>query len=183
MASMIGRVSGLGLGIEFVYTRQQAVLDQRQRGTLNDEAFRRRIHYEEHWGFPWTGYRLLLERARTLGVPVFALDREPRGGASQLAVRDDHAARQIARILTEGRAGRLLVFFGESHVSPGRLPRKTLLQARGMGMDPSSVTVLQDPEGAYWNFLREGARAPAFADLGDGCFATFHTAPLHRYER
>ena len=35
---------------------------------LVDEAFLRRIHYREEWGYPWAAYAELLDRARFLGV-------------------------------------------------------------------------------------------------------------------
>jgi uncharacterized iron-regulated protein len=70
---------GVVLGVEFVYTRQQAILDRRQEGAIDDRTFLRRIHYREEWGYPWDGFRDLLDRARALAVPVVALDR-PRGG-------------------------------------------------------------------------------------------------------
>ncbi len=174
---------GLGLGVEFVHARQQGALDLRQAGRLDDESFLRRIRYAEEWGFPWAGYRALLDQSRALDVPVFALDRSPRGGAAQLGARDDHAARRIVRILTEGRASRLLVFFGESHVTPRRLPRRVEAFGGAAGISCPFVTVLQDPEGAYWESLEASAAPPRFADLGEGCFAVFHTSPLERYER
>jgi hypothetical protein len=183
LESLATRIPGVGLGVEFAFTRQQGILDLRQAGRLDDAEFQRRIHYDEQWGFPWTGYRELLDRARALEVPVFALDRGPRGGASQLSARDDHAARRIVRILTEGRADRLLVFFGESHVSPGRLPRRVRTLARRSGLDAAAVVVLQDPEETYWRSLAAGAIPPRYVRLGEECFATFHTSPLERYER
>jgi hypothetical protein len=183
LRALAARRSGLGLGVEFVHTLQQGALDSRQAGQLDDASFLRRIRYAEEWGFPWAGYRALLDQSRALGVPVFALDRSPRGGAAQLRARDEHAARRIVRILTEGRAARLLVFFGESHVTPLRLPRRVGTLGARAGIVGPFVTVLQDPEGAYWESLKTGSAPPRFADLGDGCLAVFHTAPLERYER
>lgn len=183
LRALATRRPGLGLGVEFVHTVQQGALDLRQAGRLDDASFLRRIRYTEEWGFPWAGYRALLDQSRALGVPVFALDRSPRGGAAQLGARDDHAARRIVRILTEGRASRLLVFFGESHVTPRRLPRRVEALGARAGIAGPFVTVLQDPEGAYWESLEAGSAPPRFGDLGEGCFAVFHTAPLERYER
>ena len=50
-ADLLGRVAAevpkLALGIEFVYTRQQSLLDRRQMHGLDDEAFLKRLHYGE----------------------------------------------------------------------------------------------------------------------------------------
>ncbi|NIR59696.1 MAG: ChaN family lipoprotein, partial [Gammaproteobacteria bacterium] len=85
----------LSLGIEFVYTRQQDLLDRRQAGELDDDTLLRRLHYREEWGYPWDGYRDLLDTARRLGVRVLALDVGPRQGFDGLRRRDEHAARRI----------------------------------------------------------------------------------------
>ena len=76
------------LGIEFVFARQQPLLDRRQAGLIDDVTFLRRIHYREEWGYPWEGFAALLDRARTIGVPVHALDAPPRGGFDGLTRRD-----------------------------------------------------------------------------------------------
>lgn len=185
LAALATRTRGLGLGVEFVPTRQQRALDRRQRGEMSDEDFLRRIHYRGDWGYPWEGYKELLDTARDLGVPAFALDRSPRGGVRGLGRRDEHAARRIREILRSGGATRLLVFFGESHVSPGRLPKRAAARTTtGAGeSSPSSIVVLQDPEEAYWWFLESSEGAPPVAELEGGCLAVFHTSPLERYER
>ncbi len=172
----------LVLGVEFVYTRQQEILDRRQDGTLDDATFLRRIHYREEWGYPWTGFRDLLDRARRLGVPAVALDRPPRGGFDGLARRDAHAARRIAAALVGGAKTRMLVLFGESHLARGHIPRLVTRALARRGAARRSVTVFQDPEPVYWSALARAGAAPEAVRLSGGSFAVFHTPPLMRYE-
>jgi Haem-binding uptake, Tiki superfamily, ChaN len=170
------------LGVEFVYTRQQAILDRRQDGSIDDPTFLRRIHYREDWGYPWEGFRELLDRARSLHVPVYALDRPPRGGFDGLRRRDVHAARGIAAVLAERPRRAMLVLFGESHLARGHVPREVdrLLAARGFPR--RAVTVFQDPEPVYWSALSRSKAVPEAVRFADGAFAVFHTPPLARYE-
>lgn len=182
LESLAPRPRATVLGVEFVYTRQQRLLDLRQRGDLDDEAFLRRIHYEEEWGWPWEGYRALLDAARELGVPVVALDRAPRGGVARIAKRDDHAARRIVASLLDRPGSRMLVLFGESHVAAGHLPKRVRSHAARHGIAPRESRVFQDPDRAYWSFVSAGAAVPDAVAFGDGAYGVFHAAPLAKYE-
>ncbi len=182
LLAALARRGRVVLGVEFVYTRQQEILDRRQAGTLDDRSFLRRIHYREEWGYPWEGFRETLDRARELGVPVVALDRPPRGGFDGLRRRDVHAARGIASILAERPKRSMLVLFGESHLARGHMPREVdRILARG-GLKRRAVTVFQDPEPVYWSMLSRSQSIPEAVRFESGSFAVFHTPPLARYE-
>ncbi len=182
LAELARRVSRLSLGIEFIYTRQQELLAQRQAGVLDDDAFLRRVHYEEEWGYPWEGYRALLDRARELGVPVHALDRPPRGGFDGLAARDEHAARRIAALASADPTGRILVFFGESHLSRSHVPHRVRTRLARSGVEPRQASIFQDPDSVYWRLVAAGERVPRAVGLGDDTYAVLHTSPLAKYE-
>jgi hypothetical protein len=170
------------LGVEFVYTRQQDILDRRQSGSIDDRTFLRRIHYREEWGYPWEGFRALLDRARSLGVPVVALDRPPRGGFDGLRRRDEHAARGIAAVVSERPRSSMLVLFGESHLARGHVPRQVDRLLARRGLTRRSVTVFQDPEPVYWSALSRSQVVPEAVRFEGGGLAVFHTPPLARYE-
>jgi len=172
----------VALGVEFVYTRQQRSLDRRQAGEISDAEFLRRIHYEEEWGYPWEGYRDLLDRARDLGVDVIALDVPPRGGVANLARRDDRVARRIAALLVERPEMRLVVLFGETHLAPGHLPRGVRRRLKRAGIARDEVVVLQSPDGLYWTALSREETLPEAVHVDDRTWATLHTAPLQKYE-
>ena len=170
------------LGVEFVYTRQQETLDRRQEGSIDDRTFLRRIHYREEWGYPWDGYRDLLDRARRLGVPVIALDRPPRGGFDGLRRRDAHAARAIAALLTQQPRTAVLVLFGESHLARLHVPREVERLLSRAKVRRRAITVFQDPEPVYWSALSRSQPVPQAVRFAGGAFAVLHTPPLARYE-
>jgi len=170
------------LGVELVYTRQQDILDRRQEGSIDDRTFLRRIHYREEWGYPWEGFRDLLDRARSLGIPVIALDRSPRGGFDGLRRRDAHAARGIAAVLSQRPRSAMLVLFGESHLARGHVPREVERVLARRGIARKAVTVFQDPEPVYWSSLSRSQTVPEAVRFDGGAFAVFHTPPLARYE-
>lgn len=172
----------IALGVEFVYTRQQHILNQRQAGDLDDEQFLRRIHYREEWGYPWQGYAALLDRARALKVPVFALDVSPRGGYEGLQTRDEHAARRIAAMTADDPHADILVLFGESHLARSHLPAAVNRRLRRSGTSRTAITIFQDPDTPYWRLVDREESPPAAASLGRGTWAVFHETPLAKYE-
>jgi hypothetical protein len=176
------RVPKLGLCLEFVYTRQQSLLDRRQAGEITDETFLRRIHYSEEWGYPWEGYRELLNRARDLGIPVHALDAPPRRGYSGLGERDNHAAKRIAALLAESPDRHFLILFGESHLAPSHLPRRVKARLKRGGLERREIVIFQNPDGIYWQLLARGASMPDTVRIASGTYAVFNTTPLEKYE-
>jgi uncharacterized iron-regulated protein len=182
LARVAARVPRLALGVEFLYTRQQRLLDARQAGTLDDEAFLKRVHYRDEWGYPWEGFGGLLDRARELDVPVYALDTPPRGGADGLIRRDEHAARRIESILRRDPDLRIVVFFGESHLARNHIPRKVKSRLKRLGIEKREVTVFQNPDSLYWRLLGENDDVPRAVRIDDTTYAVFHTSPLAKYE-
>jgi hypothetical protein len=179
---LAARVPHLALCVEFVYTRQQSLLDRRQAGEIADDAFLKRLHYREEWGYPWEGYRDLLDRARDLGVPVHALDVPPRRGFSGLARRDDHAAKRIAALLSESSDTRLVVLFGESHLARSHLPRRVKARLKRDGLERREVVVFQNPDRIYWQLLARGPSIPETVRVEPFTYAIFHANPLEKYE-
>jgi uncharacterized iron-regulated protein len=182
LRELVPRVERLALGVEFVYTRQQRFLDRRQAGLSSDEALLRRIHYREEWGYPWEGLRELLDVARSAGVPVYALDAPPRGGFDGLIRRDRHAAAQIVSILNEDPGRRLLVLFGETHISRSHLPRKVQTRMRRRGREPRQVAIFQNPDRIWWQLVSGDRPLDATVEVDDDVYAVFHTSPLQKYE-
>ena len=172
----------VALGIEFVFTRQQPLLDRRQAGLLDDPTFLRRIHYREEWGYPWEGFGALLDRARDLDVTVHALDAPPRGGFEGLTRRDEHAARRIVSILSAEPRTRLVVLYGESHVSAGHIPKRVETLLRRAGLERRALTVLQDPDSIYWELVSRSDVLPDAVRISDDAWAVFHGSPLAKYE-
>jgi hypothetical protein len=179
MAQGPGRVA---LGVEFVYTHQQHVLDLRQAGRLDDGRFLQRIHYREEWGYPWQGYAALLDQARLLKVPVYALDVPPRGGYEGLRARDEHAARRIAAMAAADPGAAILVLFGESHLARSHIPAAVRRRLRRTGRVRKAVTIFQDPDTPYWRLASSEAGPPPAASLGRDTWAVFHGTPLAKYE-
>ncbi len=179
LAKRAGRVA---LGIEFAYTRQQAALDARQAGRMSDREFLRTIRFREEWGYDWSGYRELLDRARVCGIPVHALDAAPRRGFAGLERRDQQAARRIAAIVAGDVPTCLVVLYGESHVAPEHLPRRVKRLLKQAGVERREIVLLQNPDRVYWRVLERENALPSAVRIDRATYAVFHTSPLEKYE-
>jgi hypothetical protein len=79
-------------------------------------------------------------------------------------------------------ATRLIVFFGESHLARGHLPRRVGARLKRHCIASRDLFVFQDPDPAYWWFVGRGEGVPGAARLAEDTFAVFHTTPLAKYE-
>ncbi|RMG44868.1 MAG: hypothetical protein D6718_09005 [Acidobacteria bacterium] len=137
--SAVSRGRRVACGVEMVHAREQAALDAWSRGAIGEAELRRRLRYREEWGYPWSGPRRLLRRAREFGVPVFGLDIPPRGSVADLAWRDEVAARRIAEHLRALPAKALVIaIYGEAHLASAHLPA-ALARARPELQRPGAV--------------------------------------------
>ena len=179
---LAARVPRVALGIEFAYTRQQSVLDARQAGRMSDREFLRTIRFTDEWGYDWTGYRDLLDRARACGVPVHALDAPPRRGFAGLERRDQLAARRIATIVADEAPGCFVILYGESHVTPEHLPRRVKRLLKQAGVERREIVVFQSPDRVYWRALEREACLPSAVRVDPATYAVLHTSPIEKYE-
>ena len=182
LESLVSRNVRVCLGIEFVFTRQQRLLMRRQAGEIDDDTLHRRMHYREEWGYPWAGYRALLDCARDRDIPVEALDLPPRVGFDGLRRRDVHAGRRIADLVRADPGRCMVVFYGESHVTPEHLPLETEKALAKHGIRREPLIVFQDPDSVYWQRVQERADLQAPVEIDDRTLAVFHTTPLEKYE-
>jgi len=63
-----------GLGLEMVPWSKQDVLDAYNRGELPLDRLEENLQWADYWGYSFTLYQPVLERAKTLGVPLVALN-------------------------------------------------------------------------------------------------------------
>ncbi len=186
VADLLDRLAVRGtsvcLGVEFVFTRQQRLLARRQTGEIDDATLHRRMHYREEWGYPWSGYRDLLDRAKQYAIPVEALDLPPRVGFDGLRRRDAHAGRRVADLVASDPDRCLVVLYGESHVTPRHLPAEAGKALRKRGIEREPLIVFQNPDAIYWQRVEEGADLASPVEIDDRTVAVFHTTPLEKYE-
>ncbi len=176
------RVPRIALGVEFAYAREQPTLDARQERRIGDPEFLRRIRFARDWGYDWSGYRELLDRARACGVPVLALDMHPRRGFAGLERRDQRTARRIAALALARPDTCLVVVYGESHLTADHLPRRVKRLLKDAGVERREIVVFQNPDRVYWRALEREPALPGAVRVDRSTYAVFHTSPIEKYE-
>lgn len=137
------------LGIECVRSRYQKELDAFLAGRLSEKNFLKKIRWSETWGFPWEHYRPLFDWARATGSPVVALNSPFK----KLAKRETAAAQILARARARWPAHRMVVIFGDLHLSKSALPAAI---ETALALEHPPLRVFQNVEEAYFRLLKKG---------------------------
>ncbi|MBI2711813.1 MAG: ChaN family lipoprotein [Bdellovibrio sp.] len=161
------------IGVEFIPSQNQRVLDRYMNGELSEEKFLAEISYRTEWGFPWKNYKPIFEWARQNRVRVVALNRpKPFGIAveeKELAERDLWAAGIITDLfldLQNNKAGplreklpakrKIFVLYGELHVGREHLPaRLKKVSKLALGRYLRWTTLHQNHSPLYWKLVEK----------------------------
>ncbi len=168
------------LGMECISSQHQPYLDQWLRGQIAEDAFLKAVKYDVAWGFPWAHYRGLFHFARDNGMEIVALNR-PREvlpplaalpearRAGDLGARDEWAAGLVVDEMLRPRARKMIVVYGEYHLSPSHLPASIREIARRNGLSPPSLLVLhQNRDELFWKLAARGLEQQASLVALDG---------------
>ena len=170
------------LGVETIFSRDQHILDEWQRGEIDEAELRQRIRFELDWGYDWAPFYELLSAARDHGSTIYGLDCMPREDLRKIGARDRHAADKIAELRRRHPDALIIALFGESHLAPQHLP--ALVQQHL----PTErlLTVLLNVDALYWLAAGE-ARDHVEAvqvrkDARENVLCVFNATPLEKYE-
>ncbi len=167
------------LGLEMIYARDQAILDEWMRGEIQEQELRQRIRYDVEWGYDWDPIRKLLERARAVSAGVSGIDCVPRGDLRRIGARDRHAAAKIAELQAVNQGAAVVVLFGESHLAPNHLPK---LVRDLVGTQCRVLTVLQNVDALYWQASGEPGAPVSAVKVDQETVCVLNATPLEKYE-
>jgi hypothetical protein len=166
------------LGVETIFSRDQHILDEWQRGEIDESELRQRVRFDLDWGYDWSPFFELLAAAREHNLPIYGLDCLPREDLRKIGARDRHAADKLAEIRASHPDALILVLFGESHLAPQHLPerlRERLPRER-------VLTVLQNVDALFWRAAGEACDRVEAVALSDDVLCAFNATPLEKYE-
>ncbi|MFQ5719510.1 MAG: ChaN family lipoprotein [Acidobacteriota bacterium] len=176
------RSNRLVLAMEMVFGRQQRVLDEFMSGAIEDDEFRRRIRYDDEWGYEWSGFAAILATARRYGIQVVGIDSEPRSEFRLIRRRDRYAARRIAEIFLHDERAKAVVFIGESHLARNHLPLKLAQELANRQMEKRSLTIVQNIDSLYWQRAESGESSRDIVRVEGSRYCVFNASPITKYE-
>lgn len=170
MRWMTEKKSKLMLGVEFVSQDKQEAIELFSNQAITAMEFLEMINYSESWRFPWHAYKPFFEMAREGSIEIFALNTK-----GSLDERDANAAFRISTLLEENPESKLLVFFGELHIAPNKLPNrvKTILPK------VKQTIIHQNLDEVYWKLKEQNDEVVKFSD-SEFCLQT--SPPWVKYE-
>jgi hypothetical protein len=166
------------LGVETIFSRDQHILDEWNRGEIDEAELRQRIRFELDWGYDWRPFYELLSAARERGAFIYGLDCMPREDLRKIGARDRHAADKIADLRRRHPDALVLVLFGESHLAPQHLP--ALLQQHLP--TERMLTVLLNVDALYWRAAGEAHDRVEAVEVRNDVLCVFNATPLEKYE-
>ncbi|MBZ5646241.1 MAG: ChaN family lipoprotein [Acidobacteriia bacterium] len=166
------------LGVEFIYARDQHILDEWLAGEIDNDELRERIRFDLEWSYEWEPFLGVLEAARRSGVAAYGLDCPPRDDLRKIAARDRHAAAKLAEIRERHPGAPVVALFGESHLAPGHLPEQVRLRLP----DARLLTVLQNVDALFWKAAGEQVDRVEAVQVTEGVVCAFNATPLEKYE-
>ncbi|MGC2616170.1 MAG: ChaN family lipoprotein [Terracidiphilus sp.] len=165
------------LGVESIFSRDQGILDRWWRREISGPELRRRIEFDEEWGYEWDPFHELLVTARDCADGIYALDCAPRGDMRKIRGRDRHAANRFAEIRELHPSAAIFALFGESHLAPTHLPRDLQEIIPNDGV----LTILQNVDALYWAAAETESEVPEAIRVHEGVLCVFHTSLLDKY--
>ncbi len=165
------------LGVETLFARDQHIVDEWQRGEIDEREFRERIRYDLEWGYDWKPFYHVLETARAAGAKIYGLDAMPRGDLRRIGQRDRHAAEKMVEIHLAHPEATIVVLFGESHLAPKHLP----VHVRAALPRFQVLTILQNFDALYWKAAGEATHVQ-YVRVQSDVMCVFNASPLEKYE-
>jgi hypothetical protein len=124
LEKIIIKLENLSLGIELVEYINQKYINNYLNNQITELEFLELIDYHESWRFPWTHYKIIFDFAKEHKLNIYALNSK-----GDLNKRDEFAANLVSTIIQKSNT-KMLIFFGELHILPNKIPKKLNLRLK-----------------------------------------------------
>lgn len=119
------------LALECFENKSQKFLDLYSKGKIDVETLKKRVRWDERWGFPFENYKALIDLAQRRGwqieaIGLSATDTTGRGG---LRRQDTITAKRLKQIMLGAPGALIYVVIGELHLS--HLPARLAAEFKG----------------------------------------------------
>ncbi len=144
------------LALECFEPKAQKYLDLYLRGRLSIEDLKKRVRWDERWGFPFENYKALVELAKRRGwkVEAIGLSSEVTVGRQGLNRQDGATARRLKEIMLRAPGALVYVVIGELHLT--HLPSRLLREFKSRTSRLREVAIHINAESVYFQLAAKG---------------------------
>lgn len=160
------------LALEMVNAKYQLFIDAFLEGHITDLEFLESINYHESWRFPWSHYKLIFELAKQFQIKVIGINK-----SGSLSHRDEYAANRLHELFEEDPDRKLLVLYGELHITKDKIPALLKLkypQAR-------QAIIHQNLDEVYWKLTKNNIEQ-GIVSFTESEFCIVSAPPWIKYE-
>ncbi|MFZ8932346.1 MAG: ChaN family lipoprotein [Bacteriovoracaceae bacterium] len=158
------------MAFEFIHHKKQKYIDYYLNGHLTELEFLEEINFRESWRFPWHHYKPFFELAKKDGHKIIGLNHN-----GSLYQRDCLAAKVITENYIDYPHVKMIVLFGELHITPNKLP--ALVEKEIPNIE--QLIIHQNLDYPYWS--KEGKVAEVI-EFGPNEFSIQSSPPWIKYE-
>ncbi len=159
------------ISLEMVAAKYQIYIDSYLDGHITDLEFLESIEYHDSWRFPWSHYKEIFELAKKSKIKVIGLNIE-----GKLSQRDNFAAKLIKDTLKNNNISKVLVVYGELHISNNKIPKLVNFQN-----EYKQTIIHQNLDEVYWRQV-ENNEDIEFIKFSDDEFCINSAPPWIKYE-
>lgn len=146
--------ANVAVAFECLPADKQKLVDRYQRGEIESGELRKKLCWDQTWGFPWAHYEPLFELARARSWKILCLGTGAERSKS-LNERDRLAAAVLARAHRKDPKTLIYVLFGELHLANSNLPR-AYRRAVSNHLEVRDLRIHLNPEKIYFDLAETG---------------------------
>lgn len=169
---IIGNKEECIIGLEMIHSEHQIFIDAFLERHITELELLESINYHNSWRFPWTHYKLIFDIARKNDLKIIGLNTE-----GSLPERDRFAAKQIIESYKNHPKAKLIVLYGELHITPSKMPQDVL----NLNPNISHTIIHQNLDEVYWEFIKTG-KEQGIVSFNDFEFCIISAPPWIKYE-
>lgn len=144
------------LAMECFDPKAQKQLDLYLRDKIDGDTLKKRVRWDERWGFPFENYKAIIELAKRRGwrVEAIGIARDVTLGKQGLERQDTLTAARLKDLVVRSPGSLIYVLIGELHLS--HLPDQVAALFKGRRSGLREVAIHINAEAVYFQLAAKG---------------------------
>jgi Haem-binding uptake, Tiki superfamily, ChaN len=170
--------------LEMFHGGDQKFIDSFMSGELSESSFLDKIEYVKKWPFHWGNWRPIVSFCRENRIPILGINTEINDvrGIRGLRLRDQYAARIIAKAFIRNPGKLIYVVTGDLHVAPNHLPKNVEQLLAQLEASGKIFIIFQNVENLYWKLCSQGLEESDVLKISENMYCVMNTMPANKIQ-